>query len=468
MPISTTTMDSFFNPSSIAVFGVADDPRNLAQNIVLHCQKMGFKGAVYPVGRRPGTVHGQRIITDPRTLPAGIGLAVFLVPARVVPDTLEICGQKGIGHAVISTGGFREYDALHNQAEARLLSVAQKYGIRFIGPNCIGIINTASGLCTPFNPLRPDRFKKGPVGLIIQSGGVTTQSAYHFSDEYVGFSKIISVGNKLNLNETDFIRYLASDPETEQIHLYLESIENGPAFMRLVSNTEKPVVIFKSNTTAISKQIAYSHTAALANNDRIVSGALTQAGVVRAESIHDMTVAAKALKLPPLRGNRLAVISLSGGFSVILGDACEKNGFICPPLPRRLMDRIEGFRRGRVIRMSNPMDFGDIHEIDPLVFTLEQCLSLEDIDGVVLSFIYDPEMSRMIGGDTGGPEEILRFMRKLCRVYHKPLALSLLTERRFIEDFKALDIFPVFNEPVESIHALALALTYYQKHPAPP
>ncbi len=459
-------MNAFFHPSSIAVFGVAEDPRNLAQNIVLHCQKMGFKGEIYPVGRRTGTVHGQKIITDPQALPQGIDLAVILVPAGVVADTLEICGGKGICHAVISTGGFREFDAIHNQAEARLLSVAEKYGIRFIGPNCIGIINTESGLCTPFNPLRPDQFKKGPVGLIIQSGGVTTQSAYHFSDEHVGFSKIISVGNKLDMDETDFIRYLGTDPETEQIHLYLESIQNGREFMRLVKEIRKPMVVFKSNTTAISAQIAHSHTAALANNDQIVAGAFRQSGVVRTESIHDMTVAAKALKLPPLKGNRLAVISLSGGFSVILGDACEKNGFTCPPLPRSLMDRIEGFRRGRVIRMSNPMDFGDIHDIDPLVFTLEQCLALHDIDGVVLSFIYDPQMSRMIGGETGGPEEILRFMRKLCRVYHKPVALSLVTQRRFIEKFKALNTFPIFNNPEESIRALALAREHWQKNPA--
>jgi len=461
-------MDAFFNPSSIAVFGVAEDPRNLAQNIVLHCRKMGFRGGIYPVGRRAGTVHGEKIITDPETLPRGIDLAVILVPARVVADTLDICGRKGILHAVISTGGFREFEAVHNQAETRLISVAERYGIRFIGPNCIGIINPGSGLCTPFNPLRPDRFKKGPIGLIIQSGGVTTQSAYHFSDEHVGFSKIISVGNKLNLDETDFIRYLRTDPETEQIHLYLESIENGREFMRGVKETPKPMVIFKSNTTDISAEIAHSHTAALANNDRIVSGAFRQWGVVRAKSIHDMTVAAKALRLPPLKGNRLAVISLSGGFSVILGDACQKNGFTCPPLPRSLMDRIEGFRRGRVIRMSNPMDFGDIHDIDPLVFTLEQCLSLQDIDGVVLSFIYDPQMSRMIGGETGGPEEILRFMRKLCRVYHKPVALSLLTERRFIEKFKALEIFPLFNDPEESVRALALSREHYRKNPPAP
>jgi len=460
-------MRQFFFPSNIAVFGVAAQssktgPRNLAKNIISNCMENGFKGSIYPVGREPGNVHGKKIITDPWSLPQGIELAVILVPAKFVAETLDICGQKGILHAIISTGGFKEFNDKDNQAERDIVSVAKRYGIRFIGPNCIGVICTGSGVCTPFNPMRAKKFKKGPVGLIVQSGGVTTQSAYYFSEEHVGFSKIISAGNKLDLDEIDFLEYLIRDEETEQIHMYLESIEDGRELTRLAKGSKKPVVIFKANISKTASKVAYSHTAALSNDDQIVDGALRQAGVVRVEDIHHMTVAAKALQLPPLEGDRLAVISLSGGFSVILGDACERYGFKCPSLPSELMNKIESFRRAGVIRMSNPMDFGDVHDIRALAFTLEHCLALDNIDGVVLSFMYEPEMAKMFGGRIGSPEQMLNFIKKICQEHNKPIALSFFSERQHIEDFKKLNTFPVFNDPVESVRGLRILRSYWK------
>ena len=455
-------MRQFFYPSEIAVFGVADNQRNLAKNIISNCLEMGFKGAIHPVGRESGNVHGKKIITDPWSLSQGIELAVILVPAKFVAETLEICGQKGIFHAIISTGGFREFKDQDNREEQDVVNVAKRYGIRFIGPNCIGVICTGSGLCTPFNPMGAKRFKKGPVGLIVQSGGVTTQSAYHFSEEHVGFSKIISAGNKLDLNEIDFLRYLIHDNDTKQIHMYLESIEDGRELTRLAKSSKKPIVIFKSNVSKTASKIAYSHTAALSNDDQIVDGALRQAGVVRVQDLHYMTVAAKALQLPPLRGDRLAVISLSGGYSVILGDACERYGFKCPPLSPELINEIEGFRRAGVIRISNPMDFGDIHDIRALAFTLEHCLTLDNIDGVVLSFMYEPEMVKIFGGEIGSPEQMLNFIRKMCKENNKPIALSFFAERRYIEDFKKINTFPVFNDPVESVRGLRLLRDYWR------
>jgi len=455
-------MREFFYPSSIAVFGVADNPRNLAKNIILNCQEMGFEGDIYPVGIRAGEVYGKKILTKPGSLPEGIDLAVILVPARFVAEALDICGQKGIHHAIISTGGFREFREQDNQAERDVLLTAKRYGIRFMGPNCIGVICTDSGLCTPFNPLRPKRFKNGSVSVIAQSGGVTTQSAYHFSEEHMGFSKIISAGNKLDMGEIELLEYLMEDENTEQIHLYLESIDHGGDLIRLARQSKKPIVIFKSNVTRTAAGVAMSHTAALSNDDFIVTGALRQAGIVRVSDIHDMTVCAKVLRLPPLKGNRLVAISLSGGFSVILGDACEKYGFKCPKLPRKLISEIEGFRRGGVIRMSNPMDFGDVHDIKALVLTLERCLALDNIDGLVLSFLYDPEMARLFGGEVGRPEQMLTFMKKLCHTFNKPISLSFITEKVHIEMFKKINSFPVFNDPVESVRGLRMLRDHWR------
>ncbi len=454
-------MKQFFYPESIAVFGAADNPLNLAKNIVCNCLSMGFQGEILPVGREPGVVHGKRILTEPEQLPEGIDLAVILVPARFVADVLHLCGAKGIRHAIISTGGYREFSGRETSLEQDMVQAAKEHNIRFIGPNCIGVICTNSNLCTPFNPMRSEGFRKGRASLIVQSGGVTTQCAYNFSDEYLGFSKVISVGNKLNLMETDFVEYLLEDEDTEQIHLYLESIQDGRKLMALVKNAAKPVVIFKSNVSRTSCEIAFSHTAALSNDDRIVKGALRQAGVVRVDHIEHLTIAARALQLPPLHGNRLAVISMSGGFSVILGDACEKYGFTCPTLPDELIQKIESFRRAGVIRMSNPMDFGDVHDIKALIFAMRSCLALEMIDGVVLSFMYEPEMMRIFGEGVGTPKQILNVVRKIAEEFNKPISLSFFAEKRHVEAFQRENLYPVFHDPVESVHGLYLLREYW-------
>jgi len=244
-------MKSFFYPSNIAVFGVSKDQRNLAKNIILNCHRMAFKEEIYPVGRDPGTVHGRKILTHADDLPSGVELAIILVPSQFVAETIEACGKKGIRHAIISTGGFREYRAENNVAEEDLSRTAAQYGVRFIGPNCIGVICTNSGLCTPFNPIQARSLKKGTASIVYQSGGVTTQAAYYFSQEKIGFSKIVSAGNKLNINEIDYIRYFMEDDDTEQIHLYLESIENGSELIALAKKSEKPIVMFNTDFRAM-------------------------------------------------------------------------------------------------------------------------------------------------------------------------------------------------------------------------
>ena len=456
-------MRKFFYPSAIAVFGVGNGPVNLGKNIIHNCLEMGFEGRIYPVGKNSGTVCGREIITEPKALPEDIDLAVILIPAHLVAETLDICGRKGIRHVIVSTGGYSEFKEKNNPAENDLLRTARQHRIRFIGPNCIGIINTGSGLCTPFNPINTKNFKKGSVSLIAQSGGIANQTAHYFSDEHIGFSKIISAGNKLDLDETDFIEYLQDDKDTKQIHLYLESINDGRKLMRMAKISTKPIVMLKSNVSRTASDVARSHTAVLTKDDGVGKGAMKKVGVMGGESIQKRTVGEKAFRLPPLKGNRLVAISLSGGFSVVLGDACEKHGFQCPALPESLIRKIESFRRGGVIRMSNPMDFGDIHSVEALIFSLRECLALDDIDGMALSFMYGPEMAKMLGKEIAEPDKFLDIFKQISNDVGKPMALSFFAERCQIEQLKALNTFPVFNDAAESILALKMLRDYSQK-----
>jgi acetyltransferase len=455
-------MAKFFYPSSIVIFGVTDTPGNLAKNIILNCQAGGFVGKIYPVGRKPGSVSGYEIITDPESLPMDIDLAVILIPAKVIPETMKLCGKKGIRHVIIESAGFREFGGNGDQIERDVQAIADKYGIRFIGPNCIGVVCTNSGLCTPFNPFQAQSFKNGDISLISQSGGIATQAAHTFSEEHVGFSKIISAGNKLDIDEIDLLQYLMSDDDTRQIYMYLESIEDGRALVELARKSEKPVVLLKSNVGQAASSVAKSHTAALSNNDRIVDGAAKQAGIVRVDDLYDMTICARALSLPALKGNRLVAISPSGGFAIILGDLCEKYGFECPKLPRQLLDKIEDQRRGGVIRMTNPMDFGDVYDMEVLVNTIESCLRLDDIDGIVLSYMYNKDLLKAFNGNIGSPERILEVIKDICERTGKPVALSFHTEQRYIEEFRKIGTFPVFNDPAESVRALQMLRNYWR------
>ena len=152
---------------------------------------------------------------------------------------------------------------------------------------------------------------------------------------------------------------------------------------------------------------------------------------------------------------------MSGGFSVIMGDACEKYGFTCPALPRELLDKIESYRRAGVIRMSNPMDLGDVHDIEALIFTLRSCLALDYIDGLAMSLMYEPQMITLFGRGMGNPEQIASFFKYLCEESKKPVAVSVVCERQYLDEFKQTGIFPVFNDPIECIRALRALKDYW-------
>jgi len=185
----------------------------------------------------------------------------------------------------------------NKKLERDLLTIAKKWQIRLVGPNCIGIINLENGLALPFAPLDNKTIKKGNVSLVSQSGGVVNNIIRLFSCENIGLNKFISMGNKLNLNENDYLEFLISDPKTKTIGLYLESISNGRYLMDLAGSTDKPIIVLKSNTNKKSNQIAKFHTSALASDDDIVSSALRQAGIHRVSSLREMVNAFKIFNL---------------------------------------------------------------------------------------------------------------------------------------------------------------------------
>ena len=274
-------MEQLFYPKSVVVIGVSESPDNLAKNIVENLFEFQFKGEIILVGKREGVLFGRQICTSVEDIKEGIDVAVILTPAPTVPNILEACGRKKIRWAIVETGGFSEYSAEGAQLEKEILQIAKKWGMRIAGPNGVGLINVDNGFVVPFINLKRDPVFKGKVSILAQSGGVALTYFNLLSSANVGISKIVSMGNKLNLDEIDYLRYLIRDPETEIIGLYLESIGKGQELMDIVRSTSKPIVLHKANIGEGSRQIAKFHTAALANDDQVVDAALKQADAVR-------------------------------------------------------------------------------------------------------------------------------------------------------------------------------------------
>ncbi len=449
-------MDKIFNPNSIVIIGVSERPTNMGRNIVANLLDFGYSGEIHLVGQHGGVVFGQRIHTSLEELPPGIDLAVILTPAHTVPGLVDACGQQGIRWVVIESGGFNEFSTAGRELSQRLLAVARQWGIRFVGPNCISVINLASGVCLPFVRLQRHTLKKGRVSLVSQSGGVTLVYINLFSSAGLGISKAISMGNKLDLNEIDYLIYLLEDEDTDIICLHLESIQNGRRLMELARSSPKPILLHKTNLGQASAHIAQSHTAALANDDRIVSAAARQAGIIRARNFRSMVNYAKGLSLPPVRGNNLIAISRSGGRAVVAADMAAALGFDLYPLPRDFREKVKNFFRAKVIEPTNPLDLGDLFDFRIYVNILEECLKMEAVDAVLMAHEYSSLLERKAA------HHLIQAVQELVAKYNKPVALCPFSESDEVFSLEKGLEYPIFSEIEEAMEALAISRDHYR------
>ena len=443
-------MQEIFYPLSVAVIGVSSKPDNLGRNIVGNLVEYGFNGIVYAVGPSGGMIETRRIYRSVVDIPDHVDLAVILTPAKTVPGILDECGQKGIRWAIIETAGFREYTEAGQRLEDEIAEVASRHGIRFVGPNCIGVINMENGFCVPFPRLKKF-IKPGGVTMVTQSGGVGMAVLNLLANEGLGLDKFVSVGNMLNINAEDMLEYTIDDPGTELVFLYLESMGDGRRLMEIARRSTKPILAFKANIGKLGQNIAKSHTASLASDDAVVEAAFEQAGIIR---VHDATTLGnnlKILRLPPMRGRRLAVISRSGGQAVIAADACELIGFDLAPFPESFLREIEKNFRASVIRLTNPLDLGDLFDLELYAQIVERTLQLEGVDGVVFLHTSLSEAENLKS------RLLLERLMVLSQQYEKPVAYYLSAAYQEIAYLKQNYDFPVFTAVVETVRALQIS-----------
>ena len=453
-------MEKFFYPRSMVVFGVSTTKMNLGQIVLLNNSQNGYEGKLYGVGSEEGEVNGVRIYKSIENLPETPDVAIFLTPAKTIPSLMKACGKKGITHVVIESGGFSEFSHGDNSLEEEVLNIAEKYGMKVIGPNCIGTINFDIKMMMPFGFFKNIPPAGGKVALIVQSGGVGGTFLRAFAGYGITPGKFVAVGNKLQLDETHFLEYFLKDDKTEIVTAYLEGFKRGREFYNLTLQSDKPVIIQKANRSEASAKIAQSHTTALSGSDEVVEAAFKQAAVIRVEDELDLINAVKIIRLPLMKGRRVAVLSRSGGHAVLSADACAKYGFEMVPFPPAFIKKLKTIYHTRVIAHQNPLDLGEVFDYTIFTEILEEVLKLDTFDGVLFNHLYiaeyEAEMSRTF----------LVGVEKLVEKYQKPVSLAMISEREEILDVSKNYAFPIFTSPLEAATALSVSLTYHTRKEA--
>ncbi|HEY2805157.1 MAG TPA: acetate--CoA ligase family protein [Gemmatimonadales bacterium] len=381
-------LDAILKPKSIAVIGASRHPQSIGYQILDNLLKAGFQGPVYPVNPSASSIHSIKAWPDVGSIPDAVDLAVIVVPKLLVQDVAEACGKKGVKGLVVITAGFAEIGGEGTVREQKLVATVRQYGMRMVGPNCMGVLNTdpSISMLATFSPGMPPA---GSVAIVSQSGAMG-QSILDYADELgIGISQFVSVGNKPDVSSNDLLEYWETDPTVGAILMYLESFGNPRRFAAIARrlNRKKPIFVVKAGRTAAGARAASSHTAALAGTDLAADVLMQQFGVIRAQSVEELFDYAMAFpRLPLPRGNRVGIVSNAGGPAIILTDACETSGLVVPELTPATQAAI---RRVVVEEASvrNPVDLIASAKPDAYRAAIAAVLQDPNIDAVIASVI---------------------------------------------------------------------------------
>ncbi|MDR0198280.1 MAG: acetate--CoA ligase family protein [Methanomassiliicoccaceae archaeon] len=314
-------MRMFFSPDSIAVIGASSDPNKIGGMILRNTMGSGFRGKIYPINPRGGTICGLTAYTSVDALGDVPELAIMVLPPNLVLDEMEKIGRKGVRAAVIITAGFREEGDEGRELETKLSEISKRYGIRTVGPNCFGVINTHWHMNSTFSSLFPP---KGGISLCSQSGAVGATMLDWSIHTNNGVSKFISLGNKMDVDEADAIDYFGRDEDTKVIGIYSEEIADGRRFIDAVSRTDKPIVVLKAGRSAAGSKAASSHTGALSGSDSVYDAVFDRLNIIRVNDLDGLFDALAVISASkPMLKEGVAVITNAGGLGVMAADACS-------------------------------------------------------------------------------------------------------------------------------------------------
>jgi acetyltransferase len=376
------SLDAIFKPKSVAIIGASAIPGKLGHDVLYNLIHAGFKGSLYPVNPKADELLGLPAYKSIGDISAPPDLAVVIVPAKVVPHTVQQCGEVGVKAAIVITGGFAEAGEEGEKLQEELASVARRYGIRLIGPNCQGVNNPHENLCASW----PLLTTKGGMAFISQSGTVGAALMDRASEDQLGVSVFVSLGNRADVDESDSIRYFNDDPHTKVIALYVEGVRRPEHFLEALASATKPVVILKAGRTARGRVAAESHTKSLAGSDEIYNAIFEKFRVHRADTLEELYDYAKALAcMEKPSGRRLLNISSSGGAAILAIDEGEKLGFTSPAPSRELQERLRTFLPAHC-GVGNPIDLTGDAIGNPSLYTKVIEAARHEYDTMVVIF----------------------------------------------------------------------------------
>ncbi|HEY8353940.1 MAG TPA: bifunctional acetate--CoA ligase family protein/GNAT family N-acetyltransferase [Methylophilaceae bacterium] len=451
--MSQHQLKSLFAPQSVAVFGASDRPDSVGQ-IVFHNMLQGFQGRLYPINPKHREIQGVKAYASLDQVTEPVELAVIATPAVTVPEIIEQCGRHQVKAAIIITAGFGEIGASGKALERRVLDNAQRYGVRLIGPNCLGVMRPEIGLNATFNK---GSANIGNLAFVSQSGALCTAILDWAKANDVGFSSVVSLGSSLDIDFGEILDYLISDVSTHSILLYIEGIRDARSFMSGIRAAArvKPVILVKVGRHAVGSRAAMSHTASLVGSDDAFDAAVRRAGVVRVHTIKQLFSAARGLScgFQPT-GNRLAIVTNGGGPGVMATDRAADLGLEIVDLSPQTMERLDKVLPPTWSR-GNPVDIIGDAQADRYRHAVQACLEDPQVDGV-LTILTPQAMTR--------PLEVASAMIELSDRYSKPFLACWMGGTQVDSSRKAFTRArkPSFRTPEPAVEVFSYLSTYYQ------
>ena len=451
--MSTRNLDKLFDPKSVAVIGASNSKGSVGYILLRNLIGAEYEGVVYPVNRTALSVQGIQAYPTIAQVPRKIDLAIIAVPAKIVPDVVRECGEAGVSGAVIVSSGFKEIGAAGKKLEDQVVSIAESYGVRLLGPNCLGYVRPARHLNATFAHVMPEA---GRVAFISQSGALGTAVLDWATANEVGFSAFVSVGSMCDVDFGDLIDYFGADPQTNSIILYIESLPDARKFMSAARHfaKSKPIIVVKSGRTARSALAAASHTGAIAGDDTLYSAAFRRAGVVRVEEIEDLFDASEALsRVSSPRGPKLGIVTNAGGPGVMASDRLLALGGelaeLSPETDARLQECLPSFAA-----RGNPVDVGGDADAERYAAAAAALIDDPNCDGV-LAILTPQAMSY----PTQTAQSLIEVAKRHPR---KPLLTSFMGEIKVAEGIRLLRTahVPTFDTPEDAVRAYLYMYQY--------
>ena len=457
MPSSLTP---FFDAKGVAILGASTNPKKLSYGILENLVSYGYKGEVYPVNPNATEILGRKAYASIADVPDPVELAVVVLPVTVIMETMREIGERGIKAVVIITGGFRELGEEGAKVELAVKELARSYGMRVVGPNCVGTIDVRTGLDSTFIKGLP---QAGPIAFISQSGAICGGVIDLIINSRIGFSHFASLGNEMDVTETDMLEYFAEDENVNVIAMYVEGIQDGPRFMEVARRVsqKKPIVFLKAGKNDAGAKAVSSHTGSLAGSYAAYQAALSQAGVVEVETISQLFNVAWALGTQPLpAGKRVAITTNAGGAAALAADSLAFNGFelakISPEIQQKLRTKLNPSAQ-----VSNPVDMLGSVSPEDYIWSLGNLDADESVD-VLLPILVPQSLVDTLG--------VAKAWVEIGKQTNKTLLTCLMGERSTLESEQWLNMagVPVFAYPDEAGRVLKGMQQYKQVLTKPP